>query len=417
VTEAPALAELERAWARSDQLFALVRPSAFLDQPIPLRQPILFYVGHLPAFAWNQLGRGVLGRAPFRSDFDALFERGIDPVDDHVPSSDWPAEREVLAYRDRVRDEIRRTAGDLQGEASEDGLGAGAGRLAMVLEHELMHHETLLYMLAQMPAERLDTARLPPPALGPGRPARWAAVPAGRVRLGVPDGHREWVWDNERPAAELDVAAFELQTLPVSHRDVLSFVEDGGYEAQALWGAEGWAWRTRRGLRFPMSWDAALPSAVRGLHGALPFAEVADWPASLSWAEADAYARWAGARLPTEVELARAEEGSAPGNHNFVRWSPEPRGARPESSSTFGIEDLVGNGWEWTSTPLAPRPGFRPDPAYPGYTADFFDGRHYVIRGASWATDARLVRPSFRNWFQPHYPYVFSKLRCARDLA
>jgi ergothioneine biosynthesis protein EgtB len=417
VSSPPALAELEAAWARSDELFALVRPSAWLDQPIPLRQPILFYAGHLPAFAWNHLGRGVLGRAPFRPDFDTLFERGIDPVDDHVPPGDWPAVAEVLGYRDRVRDEVRRAAALLQGEGSADGLGGGAERLAMVLEHELMHHETLLYMLAQVPAARLDASRLPPPALGPGRAARWVQVPAGRVRLGVPDGELHWAWDNERPAVVEEVAAFELQTLPVSHRDLLAFVQDGGYETPALWSADGWRWRAHRGLRFPMAWDDALPSQVRSLHGGLPFAEVADWPASLSWAEADAYARWAGARLPTEAELARAEEGSAPGNHDFERWSPEPSGSRPETASRFGVEDLVGNGWEWTSTPLAPRPGFRPHPAYPGYTADFFDGRHYVMRGASWATEARLVRPSFRNWFQPHYPYVFSKVRCARDLA
>jgi formylglycine-generating enzyme required for sulfatase activity len=90
-------------------------------------------------------------------------------------------------------------------------------------------------------------------------------------------------------------------------------------------------------------------------------------------------------------------------------------GSRPETASAFGVQELVGNGWEWTSTEFGPLPGFVPHPAYPGYSADFFDGRHHVVLGASWATDRRLVRPSFRNWFQPHYPYVFSKFRLARD--
>jgi ergothioneine biosynthesis protein EgtB len=413
----PPLASLEAAWARSDELFALVRPDALLDQPIPLRQPLLFYVGHLPAFAWNQLVRGVLGAPTFRAEFDALFERGIDPEDDHVPSADWPEAASVLAYRDRVRDEIRRRHGAIARSVGQDRRGAGPQRLAMVLEHELMHHETLLYMLAELPADRLERHRLPPPVTGVGREARWATVPAGRARLGAERGELPWAWDNEVPSHDVEVRAFELQTLPVRHRDYLAFVQDGGYGRPEHWSAPGWAWRARHGLEHPRAWDAALPTQVRVLPGAVPFSEAADWPVSVSWAEADAYARWSGARLPTEAELRRAEEGAQPGNHNFQGWSPEPCGARPQTASAWGIEDLLGNGWEWTATPLEPRPGFVPDPAYPGYTADFFDGRHYVLRGASWATDARLVRPSFRNWFQPHYPYVFSKLRCARDAA
>ena len=148
------------------------------------------------------------------------------------------------------------------------------------------------------------------------------------------------------------------------------------------------------------------------------FERAAHWPAMVSWAEASAYARWRGARLPTETEWHRAARGTPPGagSFHFRHASPLPVGSSPEAASAWGVHELVGNGWEWTSTPFAPFPGFAPMPRYPGYSADFFDGRHFVLLGASWATDEALLRPSFRNWFQPHYPYVFSKFRCARSI-
>ncbi len=138
----------------------------------------------------------------------------------------------------------------------------------------------------------------------------------------------------------------------------------------------------------------------------------------MSWAEAAAYARWRGARLPTEAEWRRAAEGiprPTAGNVHFRHGSPVPVGSHPEGASAWGVLDLVGNGWEWTSSAFAPFPGFEPMPRYPVYSADFFDGAHFVMLGGSWATDEALLRPSFRNWFQPHYPYVFSQFRCARS--
>jgi formylglycine-generating enzyme required for sulfatase activity len=149
----------------------------------------------------------------------------------------------------------------------------------------------------------------------------------------------------------------------------------------------------------------------------------------VSFAEASAYARWRGRRLPTESEYARAAHGDLDrprehpwgdaepsperGNFDFQHWSPTPVGSHPAGASPEGVVELVGNGWEWTSTPFAPFRGFQPMPEYPGYSADFFDGAHFVLRGASWATDRALVRRSFRNWFQPHYPHVFAKFRLA----
>ena len=170
----------------------------------------------------------------------------------------------------------------------------------------------------------------------------------------------------------------------------------------------------------------------RTLFELVSLAHVWDWPVYVSLAEARAYARWSGGRLPTEAEFHRAAypapnggERSYPwgdepttdrhGNVDFVRWSPEPVGSHPDGASVWGVHELIGNGWEWTDTPFTPFPGFSAYIArYPGYSADFFDGKHFVLKGGSWATAAPLTRASFRNWYQAHYPYVFAKFRCVR---
>lgn len=413
---------LERAWSRTDRLFALLEPAALLHRPIALRQPFLFYLGHLPAFAWNQVARGALSWPSFRPDLDALFERGIDPVDTEEPPPDdpsaWPGAAEVGAYRDRVRDRLRGAFGDPRARAALD----------MATEHELMHHETLLYMVC-----RLDHGLKRPPARE-RRPAAAAAeagrvaVPAGPAALGRPRG-AAFGWDNEYDRHEVAVPGFEVDRRPVTNRDFAAFVRAGGYGERRLWTEEAWTWLARTGRTVPPFWRADPDGArCRTAFADVPFEEAADWPVYATFAEAAAYACFAGGRLLTEPEYHRAAFGTpdgpprahpwgdAPpadgrGNFGFRSWTPVEVGSG--AASAWGVCDLVGNGWEWTATPFAPLPGFAPHPTYPRYSADFFDGRHYVLKGASWATDDQLVRASFRNWFQPHYPHVFAQFRTA----
>lgn len=414
---------LEAAWARSDALFGLLPPAAWYERPIALRQPFIFYVGHLPAFAWNQVVRGVLERPGFRPELDELFARGIDPVgvDRYQPdrAEAWPRPAEVLGYRDRIRDALRAAFDDVA--AREGDVLADRGRVwHLVIEHELMHHETLLYMMQQLPRGILRRpAELAPYLTGAAAGGGRAAVPAGRVTLGGDFERQEFGWDNEFAAHEVDVPAFAVDRLPVTNGAWLEFMAAGGYDTAVWWDEDAFAWRRRTGHEHPVFWrrDGSRWRYLT-LFDELPLDDVAGWPVYVSGAEARAYARWRGGALLTEPEFYRAAEGTAWGesataNFGFRNWAPVPAGSDRGGASRHGVQDLVGNGWEWTSSPFAPFPGFRPwARTYPGYSADFFDGHHHVMLGASWATDPALVRPTFRNWFQPHYPYVLAKFRC-----
>lgn len=374
-------ARLEAAWARTDALFDALPD--WHARPIALRHPFLFYVGHLPAFAWNQLAVAVL-EEPGRGPFDRLFAFGIDPEDEAAAAAQsirtWPSRDEVLAYRDAVRAE---TLALLPRLATAEGVMARNARAVhQVVEHELMHHETLLYMVQQAGLRLHDRW-----VGGDGEAATEIEVPAGTAVLGADFDTLPFGWDNEFPRTPLEVPAFRIDSLPVRIADWQAFVAAGGPTP------DGW-----------------IDGRVRTVCGDLPLDAVRGWPVQVSQEQATAYAAWKGRRLPTEAELARVRHEPDGANVDFAHWSPLPVGHAGPSPS--GVREVVGNGWEWTCTPFRGLPGFRAYmDSYPGYSADFFDDRHVVVVGGSWATDRSLLRPSFRNWFPTRYPYVFSAFR------
>jgi len=417
--EVPALkAALQAAWDRSDALFAMLPSDALLDRPIGLRHPFLFYVGHLPAFLWNQIGRGVLGLTSETPAMDELFERGIDPLSEQgakdASIAQWPPVAEVLAYRDRLRAwAMDRSFEAVAAHADADVLADGYRVHHLVIEHELMHHETLLYMLSEQPLARKTQGRLPGPVTGPPRSPTAVSVPAGSTSLGGDFAGQPFGWDNEFPAQAVQVDAFTIDSLPVTVSAWQRFVADGGPSPH------GWV-------------EHEGQTCVRSMFAMVPLADAAGWPVQVSHAQATAYAAWTGGRLPTEAEMQWAAYGSPDGEareypwgdappserhgvFDFNLWSPEPVGRRPAGASAWGVQELVGNGWEWTSTPFRPLPGFEAwARTYPGYSSDFFDDEHFVVFGGSWATDRRLLRRSFRNWYQGNYPFVFSSFRVVR---
>jgi len=279
-----------------------------------------------------------------------------------------------------------------------------------------MHQETLAYMWHQLPYEvkRKPSGYQTLPDMPSARAISASVrVPGGRVVLGTAED-APFAWDNERPPLAVDVAAFTVDTDNVTNAAFMEFVDAGGYRDPRWWRDEDWAWLAVEGITHPPFWMREDGEwRWRGMFESVPLPP--NWPVYVTWAEANAYATWRGQRLPTEAEYVRAAEGTGPGNCDFERWDPEPVGVRRTSVSHYGVRDLAGNGWEWTSDVFAPFPGFKPLPSYPEYSAEFFDGSHFVMKGASPVTALPLVRPGFRNWFRPRYPYVYTAFRCVNE--
>jgi gamma-glutamyl hercynylcysteine S-oxide synthase len=418
---------------RSDALFSVVRADSLYERPIAERHRIIFYVGHLEAFDWNLLHDNIFGLKSFHPEFDRLFAFGIDPVSGGLPSdqpSDWPSLDAVHDYVNRVRAALDEKLADAALEShsqTRDDFPADT-LLNVAVEHRLMHVETLAYMLHQLSLDK-KVRQVDPQSLDSSMVAhRMIEVPAGVATLGLRRGLETFGWDNEYEANTVAVPVFAIDQYKVTNRQYLDFMASGGYETRSFWSNEDWNWRTAYGISHPVFWKKTGDHWLyRTMFDEVPLP--LDWPVYVSHAEASAYARWAGKSLPTEAEWHRAayaapggreriypwgsEAPSASfGNCDFHRWDPTPVNAFPEGQSAFGAHDMLGNGWEWTSTVFAPFPGFEPFPFYRGYSADFFDGKHFVMKGGSARTAACMLRASFRNWFQAHYQYVYAGFRC-----
>lgn len=394
---------LEQARAATDFLFRCVDPVALYERPIPERHRIIFYLGHLEAFDWNQLKQcGMAAKSP-KPEFDDLFAFGIDPEPGHLPSdsvSDWPSVAEVSEYNRGVREIVDREL-----------IHAPEHIVQMMIEHRHMHAETFAYILHNLDAAKKKGPR--DPVIEAARPEpRLIDIPAGRATL----GRREeagFGWDNEFREFEVDVADFAIGRYKVTNGEYLEFMREGG--ALPQYGPHYWFLRDGEWHQRGMFQDFPLPL---------------NWPVYATWEQARAYSDWRGLALPTEPQYHRAAFGSPDGgerllpwnggsgesgNFGYRRWDPIPVNASPSADSAFGIGQTVGNGWEWTSALFAPFEGFTPHPTYPGYSATFFDGRHYVMKGASPRTADTLIRRSLRNWFRPEYPYVYATFRVVQN--
>ncbi|MDQ6724869.1 MAG: SUMF1/EgtB/PvdO family nonheme iron enzyme, partial [Actinomycetota bacterium] len=286
----------------------------------------------------------------------------------------------------------------------------------------------------------------------PGRPAGVlpgeVEIPAGPFVMGTDDD--AWAYDNERPAHLVDLPAFRIDTVPVTNAAYLGFIADGGYDEPRWWGDEGWAWRQTENLRHPGFWrpegDGSWSRNRFGWQEDLPLDEPVQ---HVCWHEADAFARWAGKRLPTEAEWEKAaswapagapstsappdglssssaaavkrrwpwgdaEPDAARANLGGHRFRPAPAGAYPDGASAYGCRQMIGDVWEWTSSDFGPYPGFATFP-YREYSEVFFGSGYKVLRGGSWATSPAAVRTTFRNWDHPIRRQIFAGFRCARD--
>ena len=394
---------LDSARRLTDSIFRLLTPEAHYSRPIPERHRLVFYLGHLEAFDWNLIARKTLGVDSLSPQFDTLFEFGIDPPVGQAAAdqpSDWPEIEEIQAYNRRVRGRID----ELLDHAPDQ-------IIQVALEHRLMHAETLAYLLHNLPYDQKastaaevvhSTDRLTNPML---------EIAPGIATLGQKRG--EFGWDNEFAEHRVNVPGFRVSKYKITNGQYIDFVREGA-PAPHFWERRGNNW------------------FYRGMFSEVPLPLNA--PVYVTHAEAAAYARWSGKQLPTEEQFHRAayetspahetpdaterpypwgngEPDKARGNFDFHHWDPVDVNANPAGDSAFGVSQLVGNGWEWTATKFGPFPGFQPMPFYPGYSQNFFDEEHYVMKGGSPVTAACMLRRSFRNWFRPNYPYVYASFR------
>lgn len=429
VTQGPwkarALRELEAARARTLIMLAGLPEPELVRQHSPLMSPLVWDVAHVANYEEQWLLRALGGKALTDPSFDAIYDAFQHP---RRTRSQLPllTPAEAFAYAARVREAVRAHL-DTVPEDSPEPLLKDGFVFGMVAQHEQQHAETLAATLQLMTTfEYRPAARALP---RPGAvPQHEVLISGGPVRLGS-DG--AWVYDNERPAHTVDVAPFFLDAHPVTNGDYLVFVEAGGYADPRWWQPKGWEFIQAEQLIHPLFW---LP---QGQHVWLRrrFGWVEPLPKDepvqhVSWYEADAYARWAGKRLPTEAEWEKAAVGSdgtpreyswgntaptaAHANLGGDTWGPAPVGAFPEGRSVDGVWGLLGDVWEWTASDLSGYAGFRAFP-YREYSEVFFGSEYKVLRGGAWASAPVAVRNSFRNWDYPIRRQIFAGFRCARD--
>ena len=392
--------EIFRARRMTDRLFAQVFPEALYDRPIPERHRLVFYLGHLDAFDWNIIGKASFGQDAISEELDSLFAFGIDPVEGELPNDeakDWPNPFEIRRYVGQIRSKLDRQMHHVP-----------ENTLRMALEHRLMHAETLTYLIHNLPYSRRLTRMRGVHSEKKSPPLHFVRIPTGVATLGMRRG-TAFGWDNEFDLHASGVQTFSITRYKVTNDQYLRFVNEGG-PVPHYWIERSGKWR------------------YRGYHGEVPLP--GDFPVYVSFVQADAYARWAGKALPTEAQYHRAAFGTSTGFERQYPWGNDapradygnfdssyfdlvPVTANSSGDSAFGVSQLLGNGWEWTSSVFAPHDGFKPEPLYPGYSANFFDGDHHVVKGASCATDHVFLRRSFRNWFRDHYGYAYTTFRLA----
>ena len=431
----PSLHEWQELWKSWDVVtqHMLNHRTMLFERPIALRHPFIFYLGHIPAFLDIQLSRHLVDKELGPTDltepasYADIFERGIDPdMDDptqchphsEVPTEEgeWPSVDSILAYQKKIRQRLHRLLVFWESEAFRtqssnwiDTRQRQARIVWMCFEHEAMHLETLLYMLVQspnvlppkgvaLPSWKLLMRYNELPSLKPLTESPLIKLPGGTISLGHDDHEstdnnsktHEFGWDNESPKRQVSITSFEIQTRPVTNGEYFQFLQE-----------------THSGL-IPASWlkqDNQI--FVKTVFGPCPLVYAQNWPVQTSYNEANAYAQHRGGRIPSEAEIVHFRDSVTTekwANIGFENWSPTEVSNKKVHS--------LGDVWEWTSTLWDTHEGFETSQIYPGYSADFFDGKHHVLLGGSWATHPRIAeRRSFRNWYQTGYPYVFSGFR------
>ncbi len=427
--------DLEAVRRRSLDLLDPLDDDGLRHQHSPLMSPLIWDLAHVGNYEELWLLREVAAAPAIDASLDDMYDAFRHPRPNR-PALPLLGPAEARRYIADVRGRVLDTLEVVELDGGRP-LLAGGFVYGMVVQHEHQHDETMLATLQLMgePGYR---------PLAPAPPSGWPVtgevdVPAGPFVMGTDD--EAWAYDNERPAHVVDLPAFRIDAAPVTNADFATFIAAGGYDEPRWWTTDGWAWREKAGLEAPEFWRAE----GGGRWSRLRFGWREDVPLDepvqhVCWYEADAYARWAGKRLPTEAEWEKAASWSPESVKRRWPWGdtgveavspalgrsgranlggslfrPAPVGAYPAGVSAYGCHQMIGDVWEWTSSDFEPYPGFATFP-YREYSEVFFDSGYKVLRGGSWATSPLAMRTTFRNWDYPIRRQIFSGFRCARDL-
>ncbi|MGX4688262.1 ergothioneine biosynthesis protein EgtB [Streptomyces sp. JNUCC 63] len=420
------LRSLTTARDRTTLLTTCVEEPDLTAQHSPLMSPLVWDLAHIGNQEELWLLRTVGGREALRPEIDSLYDAFEHPRAER-PSLPLLAPGEARGYaaevRGRVLDLLEST--DFHGtRLTEAGFAFG-----MIAQHEQQHDETMLITHQLRKGPQVLTADDPQPAPLFTGPAE-VLVPGGPFTMGT--STEPWALDNERPAHVSEVEPFWIDTTPVANGAYLAFIEDGGYTDPRWWTPDGWAHIRQHEITAPLYWRRDGGQWLRRRFGVTEVVPPDEPVLHVCWYEADAYARWAGRRLPTEAEWEKAarhdpatdrstrypwgDADPAPEHANLGQrhLRPAPAGSYPAGESPLGVRQLIGDVWEWTASDFLPYPGFTAFP-YKEYSEVFFGPEYKVLRGGSFAVDPVACRGTFRNWDHPIRRQIFSGFRTARS--
>jgi iron(II)-dependent oxidoreductase len=419
---------LVTARERTQLLTGCLDDGDLVRQHSPLMSPLVWDLAHVANQEELWLLRAVGGRDPMHPEIDPLYDAFEHPRSER-PTLPLLPPGEARHYAGEVRGRVL----DLLESATFSGapLVTAGFAFGMIAQHEQQHDETMLIThQLRRGAPVLPAAEPPPPppdALG--LPAE-VLVPGGPFTMGT--SSEPWALDNERPAHTVHVPAFYLDTTPVTNGAYQQFIADGGYDDRRWWSPGGWDHRQRAGLTAPLFWRRDGRGWVLRRFGVTELVAPAEPVLHVSWYEAQAYAAWAGRRLPTEAEWEKAARfDPAAGRSRRYPWGdsdptaelanlgqrhlrPAPAGSYPGGAAPCGARQLIGDVWEWTASDFLPYPGFSAWP-YREYSEVFFGDEYKVLRGGSFAVGHVACRGTFRNWDYPIRRQIFAGFRTARD--
>ncbi|NET55818.1 MAG: 5-histidylcysteine sulfoxide synthase [Symploca sp. SIO2E6] len=415
----------ENSWELEEILMkSLIGEDTFYINPDPLRNRLIFYLGHSAVFYINKLIRVGLLEQRINPEYEILFEIGVDPttpeeLEQAMQDVQWPKVEDVWQYRDKAKAEVAKVI-DNTPLNLPIGQNHPLWALMMSMEHNRIHFETSSMLIRQLPVDRVKCPEFWQYAATHGQvPSNEMIQVAGGVaELGKPENAPTYGWDSEYGSRKVEVKPFLASKYLITNGEFLKFVEANGYNNREFWDEESWDWKTEYNIKHPKFW---IPSNGSYKYRAM-FDEIdlpLDWPVEVNHDEAMAYCRWQGKgiRLMSEAEW-KVAAANGEENQDFnlhVKFgSPSPVGSLETAQNPSELCDIRGNVWEWLSDDFQPLPGFKPHHLYQDYSAPFFDTQHKIMLGGAWASTGTYASVSCRNWFRRNF-HQHAGFRIAQD--